>query len=454
MKSLFVSVKAKILASIIAVASIGLIVTIIVVLALPKEYRSIKVTELKGQTIITDSSQNQNDAYTGMNLKSGNQVAVQTESSMVLLFDSDKYMFADENTKFRVEAVGSDTKANTKTKIVLEEGSVLCRLDSKLSGEEIFEVETPNSTMSVRGTIFRMSIYQNDTGENYTRVDVLEGSVKTDLHMEDGSGVDETQTIESGKSALVHSNPEISEFVVGETEIPYEEYSQSMSQFIVSTIETGREICVDEDTFKEKTGMEKKMNEDHEHVPGEWELKKEATCTDKGEEVRCCQECREELEVRELDIAEHSYGDWNIKAAATCTKTGVEQRICTICNETEERVIEVTEHDFGKWVVNKEATCTAEGSKTRTCNVCNESESQAISKTEHDYVHTSASIHKKQGFGPYTVGQQITLDVTTLCSRCQASGDTLQMTGTVTQIHADYPDFCEYKCSCGHIGTY
>lgn len=465
MKKLLSSTKAKLITSISVVAFVGLIVAVIVIFTLPESYRSIKITELKGQTIITDSNQSQKNAYTGMNLESGNQAEVQTDSNMVLLFDSDKYMFADANTKFRVEAVGDDTKSNTRTKIILEEGSVLCRIDSKLSDDEVFEVETPNSTMSVRGTIFRMSIYQDNTGENYTRVDVLEGSVKTDLHMEDGSQMDETQTIEPGKSALVHSNPDLSEFVIGDTEIPYEEYSESMSQFVVSTIKEGREICVDEDTFIEKTGMKKNdvVNEaesqpekdaDHEHISGEWEIQKEATCIEKGEEVKLCQECKIVLETRELDTVEHIYEDWTVKIAGDCTTDKVEQRICTVCDKTEERNVEATGHSWGNWVVSKAATCTAEGTQSRICSVCNESENQVVAALGHNYSHTSDCIHQKQGVGPYTVGQQITLNVTTLCPRCQAVGDTIQTTGTVTQIHNDYPDFCEYSCSCGHVGTY
>ena len=465
MKDKMISRKTKIIIGISAVVVIGLAITILFLCLKPESFRSIKITEFEGQTIITDVEQNRKEAYKGINLKSGDEISVMEKSNIVLLFDSDKYMFADEGTKFRVEALGSENESNTKTRIILEEGSVLCRLDSKLTDEEVFEVETPNSTMSVRGTIFRMSIYQDDTGENYTRVDVLEGSIKTDLHMEDGSKVDEAQTIEPGKSALVHSNPDLSEFVIGETEIPYEEYSQSMSQFVVSTIKEGREICVDEDTFIEKTGMKKNdvVNEaesqpeedaDHEHISGEWEIQKKATCIEKGEEVKLCQECKEVLETREIDTIEHSYSDWNVKIAATCTKAGVEQKICVLCDKTEERVIEVTGHKFGNWVVNKEATCTTEGSKSRICSVCNESENQVVAALGHNYSHTSDCIHQKQGVGPYTVGQQITLNVTTLCPRCQAVGDTIQTTGTVTQIHNDYPDFCEYSCSCGHVGTY
>lgn len=463
MKDKMISRKTKIIIGISAVVVIGLAITILFLCLMPESFRSIKITEFEGRTIITDVERNQKEAYKGINLKSGDEISVMEKSNIVLLFDSDKYMFADEGTKFRVEALGSENESNTKTRIILEEGSVLCRLDKKLTDEEVFEVETPNSTMSVRGTIFRMSIYQDDTGENYTRVDVLEGSVKTDLHMEDGSKVNEAQTIEPGKSALVHSNPDLSEFVIGETEIPYDEYSQSMSQFIVSTIESGREICVDEETFIEKTGMEKKdvVNEaqpeeeaDHKHVSGDWEIQKKATCIEKGEEVKLCQECKKILETRETDIIEHSYSDWNVKIAATCTKEGVEEKICTICDKTEERVIKATGHNFGNWEISKEATCTTEGSQSRTCSGCNGSESQAIAALGHDYAHTSACTHKKQGVGPYTVGQQITLDVTTLCSRCQASGGNVQTTGTIKQIHADYPDFCEYSCSCGHVGTY
>ena len=182
MKGFLATLKGKIIAGVISVLVVaGGIVAAVVVLG-TQDYRSIKVDTLTGQSIIIDEKNVETEAYKGMNLKAGNMIEVKKGGNMTLLLDADKYMFADEGTKFKIEASGNSKKSSTKTKIVLEEGSVLCRLDSKLSDQETFEVETPNSVMSVRGTIFKMTIYKDENGENYARVDVLEGAVKVDLY--------------------------------------------------------------------------------------------------------------------------------------------------------------------------------------------------------------------------------------------------------------------------------
>lgn len=470
MKKFLSTLKGKIIVSLIGVAVIASIVAAVIIITAPESYRSIKVAEIVGKTIIVNEADNSSNAYEGMNLYSGDKVSVQADSNMTLLFDADKYMFADEGTKFRVEASGDSKKGTTKTRIYLEEGSVLCRLDSKLSDDEVYEVETPNSVMSVRGTIFRMSIYQDDTGENYTRIDVLEGAVKTDLHKEDGTQIEEEETIEAGKSALVHSNPDISEFVVGESEIPFDEYSESMSQFVISTIDDGREIYIDKETFEEKTGLKEEDIEvkpevkpeenepeeevDHEHVMGEWEVQSEATCLAEGVEVIKCTECEVVLEARKTAKLDHEYDEYEVTREATCTNSGEETAICKNCNNKITQAISIKAHTFGNWSNTKEATCTENGEKTRTCSACGISESTSIAALGHDYSHTKDCIHKKQNLGPYTVGQDISLDVTMICSRCQAAGDITQVTGTIVTLHPDYPDFCEYSCSCGHIGTY
>lgn len=479
MKKFLSTLKGKIIVSLIGVAVIASIVAAVIIITAPESYRSIKVAEIVGKTIIVNETDNSSNAYEGMNLYSGDKVSVQADSNMTLLFDADKYMFADEGTKFRVEASGDSKKGTTKTRIYLEEGSVLCRLDSKLSDDEVYEVETPNSVMSVRGTIFRMSIYQDDTGENFTRIDVLEGAVKTDLHKEDGTQIEEEETIEAGKSALVHSNPDISEFVVGENEIPFDEYSESMSQFVISTIDDGREIYIDKETFEEKTGLKEEDIEvkpevkpkdetepevtledeteeapKHEHVMSEWQVQTVASCTTEGVEVIKCTECEVVLQARNIAMLDHEYGEYEVTREATCTNSGEETATCKNCDNKITQAISIKAHTFGNWSDTKAATCTENGEQTRTCSACGISETTSIAALGHEYSHTSDCIHQKQSFGPYTVGQGISLNVTMICSRCQAQGDITQTTGTVAKIHADYPDFCEYSCSCGHIGTY
>lgn len=465
MKNLLKTLKGKLIFGGISVVIVAMIVVLIMILSGSKDYRTIKVAYLNGQTIITDGDNVSQDAYEGMNLESGDKVFVQVDSDMTLLFDMDKYMFADAGTKFWVEASGSSENGTTKTRIHLEEGSVLCRIDNKLGDDEVYDVETPNSVMSVRGTIFRMSTYKDESGENYTRVDVLEGAVQADLYKEDGTQTNTESKIEAGTSALVHSNQEVSEFVEGENEIRYEDYSESMSQFIVSTMETGREICVDEETFIDATGLsipsENKVSEDvqgkeeKEHILGDWTIQKEATCIEKGTEIRSCTECGEVVETRELEMTTHVFDEWSMDTAATCAEEGLETRTCTVCGEVESREIEVTSHSYGAWKNTKSATCTEPGIKTRSCSMCGKEETINTVALGHVFEHTADCTHQKENtLETYKVGDVINVHVYINCSICNATGGDIDTTVTVVTTHPDYPNFCEYKCSCGHVGTY
>ena len=141
MKAFLSTLKGKIIAGVsVGAVLIAGIVGALMIATGPEDYRTIKIQELNGATMVASGNVSAQEAYKGMNLKSGDVVTVQNDANMTLLLDMDKYMFADEGTKFRVEASGNSDKSTTKTRIVLEEGSVLCKLDTKLGDEETFEV--------------------------------------------------------------------------------------------------------------------------------------------------------------------------------------------------------------------------------------------------------------------------------------------------------------------------
>ena len=416
MKSFLATLKGKIIVGALSTLAVtGGIVAVIAFLG-TEEYRSIKVNALTGQTIIVDEKNIEKDVYKGMNLKAGNLIEVKDDSNMTLLMDSDKYMFADEGTKFKVEASGDSSKANTKTRIVLEEGSVLCRLDSKLSEKETFEVETPNSVMSVRGTIFKMTIYKDKNGENYTRIDVLEGSVRVDLYSENGEKTGEEGLIKAGQAALVHSNTDISEFVIGESNINYDDFSGPMAEFVVNTMDNGREICISSSQFKHYTG--------YETHPEEEIIVKEATSTEDGLKNIYCPICDEIIRTETIpatgDVKEetapvveekeeettpvieesagetnevpapahvHSFGEWSVVTAPTCESSGSDIRTCNGCTETETRTIAALGHSYGSWEVTTVATCEEAGEEVRECSNegCESTETKVIAALGHSY---------------------------------------------------------------------
>lgn len=143
------------------------------------EVRSISVEELNGTTHVSNVT-GEMDAYVGEKLASGDDVKVDADSNMTLLIDSDKHLFADAGTHFCLEATGKARA--TKTYINLYEGSVLSGIDNKLKADETYEVTTPNATMAVRGTVFKVE-YDNS---GITTVEVMAGTVEATYQSADG----------------------------------------------------------------------------------------------------------------------------------------------------------------------------------------------------------------------------------------------------------------------------
>lgn len=173
-------------------------------------YRSIAVEQVAG-TVNVVGEMNNGQAYKGEHLYSGDDVTVMDASELVMCMDNDKFVYADANTHFKLEA--SDKSEDSRIKIYLDAGSELNELQSKLESGETYEVDTPNSTMSVRGTSFRVTVYKASDGLIYTLTEITTGEVLVRLKTTDGSynGVEKLFT--PGQSALIRGNSEFSEFV-------------------------------------------------------------------------------------------------------------------------------------------------------------------------------------------------------------------------------------------------
>lgn len=186
-----------IILSIISVAAIAFLVVVVMnfISVKTEEYRSIKIAEHNGEIVLSRGEQKiqleEENSFSGMNLKSEDVVTTEEEAHMVLLVDSDKHIYADENTCFSV--ISADETENGNIKIKLEYGAALCEIDNKLPEGTVFEVETPNATASVRGTTFGV-YYDEETNE--TKVEVSKGAVE----VQTPSG---TERIEVGEAVLI-----------------------------------------------------------------------------------------------------------------------------------------------------------------------------------------------------------------------------------------------------------
>lgn len=174
--------------------------------------RTIMVEETNGTTVVLDEENGSTNAYKGMHLFSGNDVTVQKASNMTMLLDMDKYVFAEETSHFWLEASGSSD--SSKTVIYLDEGAVLNRIKNPLENGSVYQVDTPNSTMAVRGTVFRVVVLKGKDGQVYTYLQVFDGSVKVDLKNTEGEYNGVSETFDAGQAAVIRGNTDISEFIV------------------------------------------------------------------------------------------------------------------------------------------------------------------------------------------------------------------------------------------------
>ncbi|MBO5931260.1 MAG: hypothetical protein J6Q70_03390, partial [Clostridia bacterium] len=69
---------------------------------------------------------------------------------------------------------------------------------------------------------------------------------------------------------------------------------------------------------------------EHEHDFGEWQITKQATCTEEGLRVRSCNNCEEKISIV-IDTLDHSFGEWKTTTPSTCERSGLDERVCINC---------------------------------------------------------------------------------------------------------------------------
>ena len=192
-------------------------------------YRVIKVMRAQGHSTVSRGDIDDLEAYEGMALQSGDSVHVDGNSSLVLMMDEDKLAYVEQNTDFSLVAEGS--VKDSRTRIELTKGALTCEVRNELSSESTYEVNTPNSTMAVRATSFRIEVTNVETirkvlessavqpsmlfmaktldssgikGLNtITRLTVTDGTVAVQLHDENGNPVGDEILFDADTDVLI-----------------------------------------------------------------------------------------------------------------------------------------------------------------------------------------------------------------------------------------------------------
>lgn len=213
-------------------------------------YRNIKVMSINGSATVERASVGTLDAYADMKLENGDRLSVDGSSSLTLSMDDNKYAMLEPGSSLTLEADG--TKENSRTVIHLEAGAVMNYLSEKLSEGSSYEVTVPNSTMAVRGTVFRVAIVYDENGESYTTVQVFEGIVGCRLVFPDGTLSEEEVQLAPGKEVLIHGDTSISEYVGDKGhDIDYTTLNREVLEFLLFCIDDGADLCIPREEIEE-----------------------------------------------------------------------------------------------------------------------------------------------------------------------------------------------------------
>ncbi|MBR4759418.1 MAG: FecR domain-containing protein [Lachnospiraceae bacterium] len=222
-----------------------LIAAIILVLVLRSKdaYRIVKIFEVDGTASVERVDTGSLDPYANMVLASGDRVCLDT-GEMTLRADEDKYIYLEEQTELVLHATGNSE--HSKTKIDLVRGAITNEIQNKLIGDSSYEINTPNSTMSVRGTIFYVRVYEVD-GIKYTNVVVFDGNVSTRLVYKDGTMADKEVSVTKGSEVTIYEDSKHTDYVSDPAPIDFEALPESVLHVLQEMIHDGSDVSITEE---------------------------------------------------------------------------------------------------------------------------------------------------------------------------------------------------------------
>ena len=242
----------KILIPIIAgVAVLVAVITVICIVVANKEeaYRIIKIYEIDGEAIVERDGKGEIEAYANMILESGDTVLLES-GTMTLKLDEDKYIYMEEGSELVLRAKG--TAKNSKTTITLKQGAITNELQNKLNDQSSYELNTPNSTMSVRGTIYRAEVYESEDGNLHTRVSVFKGKVETQLVNEDGTK-EKTVMITDKTEVIIYRDKDTTDYLTDVRPIDVSTLPPEAIKTIETIVNNGTKLDIEVDIPNETT---------------------------------------------------------------------------------------------------------------------------------------------------------------------------------------------------------
>ena len=203
----------------------------------PKSYRVLKVYKVEGTSIIKHADGSEVTPYENMLLQSGDTIKLD-EGTFIIKADEDKYIYLENGTEITLTAEG--TSVDSRTIVELKTGAVINRVDQHLSEGSVYEVNTPNATMSVRGTVVRIEYIVSANGLSYTVTQTFEGEVSTALVYPNGTIVNKGVNVREGMGVLIYRDKNTTDYVTDPQPIDYASLRLQTIDYLRMTIAEGK----------------------------------------------------------------------------------------------------------------------------------------------------------------------------------------------------------------------
>lgn len=150
--------------------------------------RQLTVTEITGSAFFTRDGR-RIPVSKNTKLKSGDILETEEDATVRISIDSDKFVFVEPNTSMYIYCTDIASKGDIA--VNLSRGSVICEINKELKKNSSFVLKTPNSTASVKGTVFRAQFDVKKNFMDYNNVMVTEyqnfdGTINLQLYDSNG----------------------------------------------------------------------------------------------------------------------------------------------------------------------------------------------------------------------------------------------------------------------------
>lgn len=365
--------------------------------------REIQVGSTGDRLEIVHADKSTQAAEPGALLKSDDGLRVGSDAELTLNADGNKQIYMQESSEIRLEASG--TPENGKTRIHLEDGGILIRLEEPLAQGELFQIQTDGALVSIGQGVVRVSKVKD-----HTLIEVFQGAAEATLT---GSG--KKTTAEAGEALLISTQGEKASFVLADEidqdawkstepwslqsgkkgggtpvlDIPYGKLPAGVLEQLLAWAKEGQTLCLTEEAIGNLLATGHDYTDiQHEHKP-QTVPAVAPTCEKTGlTEGSVCALCGQVLTEQEIVPALGHSSKTVQGRAPTCTRPGLTDGArCTTCGKllARQETIPMTAHQE-QMTPAVAPTCTKEGkTESVVCGLCGKvlKEAEAVPMTGH-----------------------------------------------------------------------